>query len=70
MSVSQGSEGGFSEKEREQDDLELRSSNANKALQAAQTSLSSLKAQVRAKQDDIKSAFESRLVSIIKATKR
>ena len=44
-----------SEKEREQSELEVQSSNANKNLQAAQTSLSSLKTQLKAKQDEIKS---------------
>ncbi|PIL22506.1 hypothetical protein GSI_15195 [Ganoderma sinense ZZ0214-1] len=42
------------EKEREQGELEIQSSNASKNLQAAQTSLSSLKSQVKAKQDEIK----------------
>ena len=44
-----------SEKEREQSELEVQSSNANKNLQAAQTSLASLKTQLKAKQDEIKS---------------
>ncbi|KAI1789650.1 hypothetical protein LXA43DRAFT_1020614 [Ganoderma leucocontextum] len=43
------------EKEREQGELEIQSSNASKTLQAAQTSLSSLKAQAKVKQDEIKS---------------
>ena len=47
-------DGDLSEKEREQGELEIRSSNASKNLQAAQTSLSSLKSQVKAKQDEIK----------------
>ncbi|TBU46351.1 hypothetical protein BD309DRAFT_1078711 [Dichomitus squalens] len=42
------------EKEREQSELEVQSSNASKNLQAAQASLSNLRAQVRAKQDEIK----------------
>ncbi|KAI0755005.1 hypothetical protein C8Q80DRAFT_404011 [Daedaleopsis nitida] len=43
------------EKEREQADFETQSSAASRNLQAAQTSLSSLKAQAKAKQDEIKS---------------
>ena len=43
------------EKEREQEELENRSSAASKALQAAQTNLSSLRAQMKAKRDEIKS---------------
>ncbi|OSD07185.1 hypothetical protein PYCCODRAFT_1402589 [Trametes coccinea BRFM310] len=43
------------EKEREQAELEARTSTASKSLQAAQTSLASLKAQAKAKQDEIKS---------------
>ncbi|KAI0355000.1 hypothetical protein OH77DRAFT_379120 [Trametes cingulata] len=42
------------EKEREQAELETQSATASKNLQAAQTSLTSLRAQVRAKQDEIK----------------
>ena len=45
------------EKEREQAELEAQSSAASKNLQAAQTGLSSLKAQAKAKQDEIKSGF-------------
>lgn len=43
------------EKEREQSELEAKSSVATKNLQAAQTSLASLKSQAKAKQDEIKS---------------
>ena len=43
------------EKEREQEELENRSSAASKALQAAQTNLSSLRSQMKAKRDEIKS---------------
>ncbi len=60
----------FSEKEREQGELEIQSSSASKNLQAAQTGLSSLKSQVKAKQDEIKSAFFSRSFLVVKATER
>ncbi|KAI0771249.1 hypothetical protein BD413DRAFT_604552 [Trametes elegans] len=43
------------EKEREQSELETQAATASKNLQAAQTSLASLRAQAKAKQDDIKS---------------
>ena len=49
-----------SEKEREQAELEAKSSAANKELQAAQTSLASLKAQQKAKQDEAKSKLRLR----------
>ncbi|KAL1950585.1 hypothetical protein VTO73DRAFT_5709 [Trametes versicolor] len=44
------------EKEREQAELEVQVATANKNLQAAQTSLASLKVQAKAKQDEIKSS--------------
>ena len=45
------------EKDREQTELEAQVAAANKNLQAAQTSLASLKAQAKAKQDEIKSTL-------------
>lgn len=47
----------FREKEREQRELEDQSSTASKALQTAQSNLSNLKAQLKTKRDEIKSAY-------------
>lgn len=56
-STSSRTDGMSREKEREQGELEAQVATANKNLQAAQTSLASLRTQAKAKQDEIKSRY-------------